>query len=398
MSTTTIPPALARRLHYSGPALFSYGFRPFFLSGAAWAALAVLLWIPQYLGVFALPTAFPPLDWHVHEMLFGYVAAVIAGFLLTAIPNWTGRLPVNGAPLAALALLWLAGRVAMLTSARIGLVTAAVIDVSFLVTLAAVALREILAGQNWRNVRVLAVLAVLIAGNVVFHAEVIVRGAADYGIRIGIAAAVMLVMLIGGRIVPSFTNNWLVRMRPGRLPQPFSRFDAAALGVSAVALIAWIVAPGAVITGAMLVTAGTVQAVRLVRWVGYRTLTDRLVFVLHVAYAFVSVGFVLAGISALAPGSIPPSAAVHAWTAGALGLMPLSVMTRATLGHTGRALIASAATQAIYLMAFLAALIRIVAAISPSIMLIHLAAFAWCAAFAGFVAAYGPLLIRARAK
>src|SRR6185295_5585447 len=119
MSTMSIPPALARRRDYAGPALFSYGFRPFFLAGTAWAALGVLLWLPQYLGEFALPTAFVPLDWHVHEMLFGYVAAVVAGFLLTAIPNWTGRLPVNGAPLAALALLWLAGRVAILFSARL---------------------------------------------------------------------------------------------------------------------------------------------------------------------------------------------------------------------------------------------------------------------------------------
>src|SRR5262245_4145959 len=125
------PAALARRLNYEGPALFSYGFRPFFLAGAAWSALGVLLWLPQFSGKIVLPTAMAPLDWHVHEMIFGYIAAVVAGFLLTAIPNWTGRLPVCGLPLATLAALWLAGRLAILCSKIIGAPGAAVIDVSF---------------------------------------------------------------------------------------------------------------------------------------------------------------------------------------------------------------------------------------------------------------------------
>ena len=226
-----MPAALARRRDYAGPALFSYGFRPFFLAAGAWAAFGILLWLPQYLGWFALPTAFGALDWHIHEMLYGYVAAAIAGFLLTAIPNWTGRLPVSGWPLAALAALWLAGRVAMLFSGRIGGVAAAAIDVSFLATLAAVAAREIVAGKNWRNLRVLAVLGVLVAGNIVYHAEVLTAGAAVYGVRIAIAAVVLLISLIGGRIVPSFTNNWLARNNPGRKPVPFARFDMAAIGV-----------------------------------------------------------------------------------------------------------------------------------------------------------------------
>src|SRR5262245_24450428 len=181
----SIPLALARRREYSGPALFSYGFRPFFLAGALWAALGVLLWLPQYSGEIVLPTALAPRDWHVHEMLYGYVAAVVAGFLLTAIPNWTGRLPICGLPLASLAALWLAGRVAILVSAKTGHAVAAVIDVAFLVALAAVALREIIAGKNWRNLRVLGIVLVLIAGNIAFHVEVLRSGVADYGTRIG---------------------------------------------------------------------------------------------------------------------------------------------------------------------------------------------------------------------
>jgi uncharacterized protein involved in response to NO len=398
MSTMSIPPALARRRDYAGPALFSYGFRPFFLGGAAWAAFGILAWLPQYLGALTVPTAFPPLDWHIHEMLFGYVPAIVAGFLLTAIPNWTGRLPVNGAPLAALAGLWLAGRIAILVSAKIGLLAAAGIDVAFLVTLAALAMREIIAGKNWRNLRVLVAIGVLIAGNVVFHLEVMLYGAADYGIRIGIAAALFLIMLIGGRIVPSFTHNWIVRMNPGRQPRPFARYDAVAIAISAAAFLAWIAVPHAAITGALLLAAGVVQAVRLARWAGDRTFADRLVFVLHAAYAFVPLGFLLTGAAVLLPDHAPPSAGIHAWTAGAIGLMTLSVMTRASLGHTGRALVASKATQAIYLAVFLAAILRIVAACVPSVALLHAAGTLWIVGFAGFVAAYGPLLVTARMK
>ncbi len=300
MSTST-PAALQRRREYAGPALFAYGFRPFFLAAGLWAAFGILLWLPQFLGLVTLPTVFGALDWHIHEMLYGYVAAAIAGFLLTAIPNWTGRLPVSGWPLAGLAALWLAGRVAILFSSAIGGVAAAAIDVSFLVTLAAVAAREIVAGRNWRNLRVLIVLAVLAAGNVVFHAEVLTRGAADYGIRIALAAVVGMIMLIGGRIVPSFTNNWLARNNPGRKPVPFSRFDMLVIAASAVALIGWVAAPFAVATGALLLAAGVLHLVRLARWAGDRTLRDRLVLILHVAYFFVPLGFLLMGASLVWP-------------------------------------------------------------------------------------------------
>ncbi len=388
-----IPAALQRRRDYAGPALLAYGFRPFFLAAGLWAALAILVWVPVYTGHLTIHTGFSPLDWHVHEMLYGYVAASIAGFLLTAIPNWTGRLPVSGWPLGALALLWVAGRVAILASSTIGGIAAAAIDVSFLATLGAVAAREIIAGKNWRNLRVLIILGVLMTGNVVFHAEVLMKGAADVGIRVAVASVILLISLIGGRIVPSFTNNWLVRNNPGRLPVPFARFDMAALALSALALIAWIAVPGHVVTGALFVVAGLLQAVRLARWAGDRTLADRLVLVLHVAYTFVPLGFLLIGASALSS-EVPPSAGIHAWTAGAVGLMTLAVMTRATLGHTGQALQATPMTQAIYALVFVSAFLRIVAAFTGSIALIETAGLAWVAAFACFVLLYGPLLAR----
>jgi uncharacterized protein involved in response to NO len=240
---------------------------------------------------------------------------------------------------------------------------------------------------------VLGVLGVLIAGNVTFHAELIRFGVADYGARIGIAAVIGLIMLIGGRIIPSFTRNWLARHRPQRLPAPFSWYDGLSLAGGAAALLAWIIAPLHVASAALLMLAGLLHLVRLGRWAGDRTLADRLVLVLHVGYAFVPVGFLLAGASALWPAIIPTSAGLHGWSIGAIGMMTLAVMTRATLGHTGRPLAASPATQVIYALVLLAAVLRIVAAFDGSATLMHAAAAAWECAFAGFVIVYGPLLI-----
>lgn len=386
-----MPAALQRRRDYDGPALFSYGFRPFFLGAGIWAVIGILLWIPQYLGKMSVHSHLSPLDWHVHEMLYGYVAAAIAGFLLTAVPNWTGRLPVNGCPLATLAALWLAGRLSILISAQLGGLAAAIVDTAFLVTLAVVAGREIVAGKNWRNLRVLGVLAVLVLGNIVFHAEVLMTGSANYGIRIAIAAIILMISLIGGRIVPSFTNNWLARNNPGRLPIPFSRFDMVAIATSAFALVAWIAAPTQPVTGALLILAGCLQLVRLARWAGDRTVADRLVLVLHIGYAFLPLGFVLIGLAAFLP-AVPATAGIHAWTAGAIGLMTVAVMTRATLGHTGQPLQAGRATQAIYVLLLAAVLVRIVAAFMGSVGLLEFAGLCWAAAFILFVLLYGPLL------
>ena len=391
----SIPAALQRRRDYDGPAIFSYGFRPFFLAAGLWAIIGILLWIPQYMGKMSMPTHLSPLDWHVHEMLYGYVAATVAGFLLTAIPNWTGRLPVNGWPLAGLAALWLAGRLALLTSAQLGGVVAAVIDTAFLGTIALVAGREIVAGKNWRNLRVLVILGVLVLGNIVFHAEVLMTGMAAYGTRIAIAAVILMISLIGGRIVPSFTNNWLSRNNPGRLPVSFSQFDMVTLAMSASALVTWIVAPMYWLSGVLLIVAGCLQAIRLARWAGDRTVADRLVLVLHVGYAFVPLGFLMNGLSAFVA-QVPATAGIHAWTAGAIGLMTVAVMTRATLGHTGQVLQAGRATQAIYALLFAAALIRIAAAFLGSVGLLEFAGLAWTAAFILFVMLYGPLLVMRR--
>jgi uncharacterized protein involved in response to NO len=341
-----------------------------------------------------------PVDWHVHEMLYGYLAAVTTGFLLTAVPNWTGRLPLQGAPLLVLVLAWLAGRIAVTTSAVIGWRAAAAIDLAFPTLVLLAAAREIVSGRNWRNLKILAVLLLFAAGNAIFHVEAHLGGKAAYGQRLGIAAAIGLVMLVGGRIVPSFTRNWLARENPGRLPAPIGRFDVLSLAVGGAALAAWVIAPEAWPTGAVLVAGGIAQAARMSRWAGDRTGRDPLVLILHVGYAFVPIGFLLVGAAALAPDRVPASAGIHAWTAGAVGIMTLAVMTRATLGHTGRDLHASPGTLAIYGAAILAVLSRMGAALEPewSFALLHVAAFAWAAAFLGFAAAYGPMLLRRSAR
>lgn len=380
---------------YQGAALFTYGFRPFFLFGAAWAALAVLIWLPMLAGHLTLPTHFSPLEWHVHELVFGYVPAVMAGFLLTAVPNWTGRLPVVGPRLMGLFAVWVAGRVAVLTSAWMGAPLAVVIDVAFLVALAGLLSREIIAGRNWRNLKVVIALGVLTLGNVLFHLEAHDLISGGYGQRTGIATTVLLVMLIGGRIIPSFTRNWLAR-RPGkRMPTPFNKLDIIIMVESGAVLAIWVAMPDSLVTGWLAALVGLLNIVRLARWAGDRTLSEPLVFVLHVAYAFVPVGFLLLAASVLFPQMVSTAGAVHGWTAGCIGLMTLAVMTRASLGHTGQPLTASRGIRSIYVFALTAALARVAAAFGVwSGPLLEIAALAWVLAFGSFVWIYAPLLAR----
>jgi uncharacterized protein involved in response to NO len=382
---------------FRGPALLSYGFRPFFLFGAIWAALAMAVWPAVLAGSITLPTAFDPVRWHAHELIYGYVPAIITGFLLTAVPNWTGRLPVVGARLLSLVALWAAGRTAVLFSAVIGPAIAAAIDLLFLAALGATVAREVIAGKNTRNLKVLAVLAVLLMGNGISHAELLRAAPAGYGLRVGIAAILLLIMLIGGRIIPSFTRNWLVRQGPGRLPHPFDRFDQFALAIAGVALVMWIVASEAVVTAAVVGGAAAAHVLRLCRWAGERSWREPLVAILHIGYAFVPIGFTLLALSILCPDIVPASVAIHAWTAGAIGIMTLAVMTRASLGHTGGVLTATRATQLLYVAAIFSAIARLAAGFGiVRHPMLQLSVAAWVFAFAGFAATFGPLLARRR--
>ncbi|TRL37554.1 NnrS family protein [Rhizobium straminoryzae] len=381
---------------HQGPAILSYGFRPFFLLGALYAAISMLLWLPLLWGEIALPSGFQPVDWHIHEMLFGFMAAITTGFLLTAVPNWTGRLPVRGRPLARLTALWCAGRLAVLCSGIIGAVPAAIIDGTFLLAVSLVIGREITAGRNWRNLKVLVPVVTLFAANLLFHIEALTTGTTDLARRLAIAASVTLIMIIGGRIIPSFTRNWLAREEPGRMPTAFNRFDATSMGMAVLALSAWTAAPESRLGGLLMLAAGVGQAVRLTRWAGERTLREPLVLVLHVSYLFIPLGFVLAGLSSLFADAVPAAAGLHAVGAGAIGTMALSVMMRASLGHTGHRLVMDRRSRLLFLLLMLATACRILAAFDADhfTLLVAGSGLAWALSFAGFSLFYGPILVR----
>jgi uncharacterized protein involved in response to NO len=379
--------------------MFSAGFRPFFLLAAAWAALAIPVWLCAFAGGPAPPSAFPALVWHIHEMVFGFGFAAVAGFLLTAIPNWTGRLPLRGAPLAGLAALWLAGRAAVLCSAYIGPVAAAIVDLAFPAALIFVVAREIIAGKNWRNAPMVAALALLGTGSLLVHLHAMdIAYTAETGNRLGLAVLLMLIALVGGRIVPSFTRNWLARQRPNALPAPGGRLDIAALATTFAALAGWIAAPRSPATLVIALLAGITLSLRLARWRGLATAREPLLFVLHIGYGWLALGLLLLGVNGLA-GWLPGSAALHALSVGAVGTMILAVMTRATLGHTGQPLTADRWMVLAFMLVSLAAVLRILSPLAgdEARSLTVLSGFAWSAAFLTFIGRFAPLLLRERA-
>ncbi len=379
-----------------GAVLFAEGFRPFFLAAAIQALLALPLWLLIFSGRLDPPPAVDPAAWHAHEMLFGYLAAALAGFLLTAVPNWTGRLPISGLPLAGLFSLWLLGRVAQLPGLLPG-APSAVLDVLFLLALAAVIWREILAGRNLRNLPICLLVTCFAAANVGFHLLAREGDAAGF-LRGGIAVAALLIALVGGRVVPSFTRNWMAKRGEAKLPQPFGGFDKACLAVTAAALAFWVLQPLGRPAALLMIAAGLLQLLRLLRWRGWRSLAEPLVLVLHLGYAWLPLGLLLLGLAALDPEAVPQSSGLHALTAGAVGLMTLAIMTRATLGHTGRPLTAGPATQAIYALVLIGALLRVAAPWLPfeQTAVLVISGLLWSGGFLGFVLVYGPMLLRRR--
>lgn len=379
---------------------FSGGFRPFFIAAALHAALMIMLWVPWFLGFIHVPTALSPVSWHQHELLFGFVPAVIAGFLLTAVPNWTGRKAFSGWPLGLLFGLWLAGRLAIAGSETIGLHAAMTVAGAFLPVLAGLILRELVAARNSRNYKVVAVIGILFAAQLAFFHEFDRFGRIDMADRMAIATIIFLIALIGGRIIPSFTGNWLRQNNPGPIPPGFERFDLAAMVLSGLSLAAWTVSSAVPVllplAGLALLGAGIAQFVRQLRWRPERTLAEPLVTILHLAFFFVPLGFLLSGAALLVDDAGLRTAGIHAWTSGAIGTMTLAVMTRATRGHSGQALRSPATTTfGIYVPIVLAAALRIGAALAPefTMILLPLAGLLWILAFLGFVVSYGPLVV-----
>ncbi|MEK7428818.1 MAG: NnrS family protein [Pseudomonadota bacterium] len=378
--------------------LWSLAFRPFFLAAAIWAALALALWIVVFMTGGILPSRFDPLSWHIHAMLFGFVPAAIAGFMLTAIPNWTGRPPIQGGRLIALVLLWLLGRIACLVSATMPLWMAAAADLAFPVMLCAVATREIVAARNWRNLIMPVPIAVLAIANLLMYLELAGYDLrAGLGWRLGIVAIIALISAIGGRIIPAFTRNWLVKRGVTVLPAARDVIDRLALAVLHTGLLGWAIFPTSKPVGAILVAGAVLNLWRLCRWRGFATIAEPLLAILHVGYAWVILGAAFLGASLLT-NIVPEAAAIHAFTAGAIGTMVLAVMTRVARGHTGRALEADRVTTLIYAMITVAGLSRIAAAfaVSYAVPVLDLSALLWVMSFLLFAAIYGPMLVSPR--
>lgn len=378
------------------PPILQYGFRPFFFLAALYAGAAIPVWLWMYFSGHALPGPFPGLHWHAHEMLFGYLQAVLAGFVLTAIPNWTGRLPLSGWPLAGLVSLWLAGRVACATAPDPA--AAFLVDISFPIVLGLAVWREVIAGRNWKNAPVAVMITLFGLANALDHAANLGFVPHELGVRLALGAIAMLLALIGGRIVPSFTRNWLVKNGATRLPASFGTLDKAALAATVVGVAAWVAVPEFPAAGIMLGLAGLLLMARLARWQGHRTVREPIVLILHIGYSWLCVALLLLGGSMFLD-TLPESAALHALTAGAIGTMTLAVMTRASLGHTGREIVADRTVVAAYAAVTIGAILRVAAPLAGDwyVHLLVCGGMLWSTAFVLFAVRYAPILWGRRA-
>lgn len=379
---------------YQGPAFLSYGFRPFFLCTALFAGVAIPIWALIVTGAGEATFLYAPRDWHAHEMLFGFLPAVITGFLLTAIPNWTERPPLRGVPLFLLVALWLSGRLAIAIPWPAPLVSA-VVDSTFLVVLAAFVWREITAGKAWDRTPIGVIISLYAGANILFHILALRGAETDLPERMPLSLMMMLLALIGGRIIPTFTNDYLAQQGIPEQSASFSRFDGLSILLVAMAAIAWTAQPQAMATGWVLVAAGLIHAIRLSRWRAWTAWREPLVLILHLGYGWLALSLLLLGGSIFGLG-LQTTDAVHALTTGAMGAMTLAVMTRASLGHTGRPLHAGPMTVVIYVLVNLGALLRVFGPVTglPTNLMLGLAATAWSGAYLLFAALYGPLLTR----
>lgn len=380
---------------------WSDGFRPFFLLAALFAALAIPVWLLQYTAVAELPIRGGPLYWHIHEMLFAFGAAAVAGFLTTAVPNWTATPPMAGTRVLVLTALWLAGRAVWLVSGLLPAWLVAVVDLAFLPALILALAPAVAGARQWRNMPIFVLILTLFAGNLLLHLDLLDLwpGAFGDGTIVAIVTLTTLITMVGGRIVPAFTRNALAaRGRPVAM-RSSAPLDAGAILSGAVAGAALLIAPDGPVAGYLAALAAILNLARLVRWHGWRTLSLPIVWVLHVAYLWIPVGWGLLA-AAQFSGAVSPSAGWHALTVGAIGTMIMAVTTRAALGHTGRPLVAPRPMIASYLFLTGAAAARVAAAVGLDVgqgMLLYISAGLWTAAFALFVFVYFPILTRPRA-
>ena len=380
-------------------ALFNYGFRPFFLLAGVQALIAMAVWLATLHGMAWPMTWVAPFQWHAHEMFFGFVAAALAGFLLTAVVSWTGQRGYAGVPLAILATLWLAGRIAMAPGLGVPPSIAAAIDLAFLPTIVLAVAPSLIRAGNVRNFPLLVFPALLFTANLLFHAPHLGIRFELNGLVLALDTVLLMVVLVGGRIVPAFTGNALRSRDPDARVASFSWVDRVAIIAVLAVLVVDLARPGGRIAGVVALLACALHAWRLSRWRGWQTWDMPIAWVLHVAYAWIPIGLGLKGLWLL--WQIPMAAGwLHALTAGAFSTMIMAVMTRATLGHTGRPLVAARPIVIAYVLLTLAAATRVLTPVLAPTMLQAswtLAGTLWIAAFALYCVVYAPILSTARA-
>lgn len=351
--------------------------RPFFLAAGLAAVASMGLWLIAWQGGLALAAS-----WHGHEMIFGFAAAALAGFLLTAVPTWTEGSPLRGPPLMALLLVWAAGRIAMLTEG------VAWLDLAFLPLLTVVIAVPILGARSSRNYGVPLLLALLAACNVGYH-----LGWESRALWLATLLLTALIALIGGRITPLFTQNALRREVDAHIScRPPGAIDRLAVPMVLAAVATEAALPQSSWSGAVALAAAAVLAVRMYGWQTARTVRFPILWVLHAGYAWVAAGYALIG-AALLAGWPAPTAALHALTAGAIGVMVLAVMSRAALGHGGRPLVAPPLTVIAYALVNAGAGLRVVLTSAEGLLL---AGLVWTAGYALFVIDFWPVLTRPR--
>jgi len=379
-------------------ALFEYGYRPFFLLVALHGAVLVPVWVAAVFGWLALPVEME-VSWHAHQMVYGFAAAGLAGFMLTAVPNWTGAPPLRGAPLVALALLWLVGRLAMTLTTVFPQRVAAGIDLAFIPGLVLGVIGPLLAARKARNLMLLIPLAAFWIGDWMMQAQFtgIGEDTAGTGSRIGIDVMLLMITVIGGRIIPTFATNALRTSGSSVVAVSVPLVDRSAIAAMALLIIVEAVPEMSALTGAIALIAAALNAIRLTRWRGEKTLRSPILWILHLGYLWLIVGLALKGAAALSD-AVPDNAPLHALTVGAIGTMLLAVMSRAALGHTGRPMKAHAPTVGAYVLISAAAVLRVAAALIPTAYMDLLIAsgIAWTVGFALFLWIYAPMLVMPR--
>jgi len=377
----------------AGPALFALGFRPFYLLAALLATLAVPAWVLQYLGVIAATGPIAGLPWHMHEMVFGFAVAVITGFLFTAGRNWTGQPTPTGIRLALLAGLWLAARVLLVTGPAL---PAALVDVAFLPLVTWSLWKTLSAAHNTRNYFFVALLLLLAVLNVVFYLAAFgnVDVAPLWPVKAALYVVVAIVAVMGGRVIPMFTQNALREASVSRSPS----IDRWAIGLLAVTLAADALVAPPMLVGLAAAAAAVLHIVRLARWDPLATWRAPILWVLHASYAWIPIGLALLAASAFSP-RVHEVYVLHAFGIGAVGGMIIGMITRTARGHTGRPLIANLAEVFAYALVQVAALVRVVLGLAAPALYgatLLLAALFWAIAFALYLAVYVPVLTRPR--